>query len=615
MKKDSLCVVMPVYNEEAIIHKVLEDWHKALDLLGGGVDYVIRAYNDGSMDNSLNEMKNAVRSFGDCKIEVIDKKNGGHGQTILQGYKDASRDGYEWIFQVDSDGEMSPCDFVKLWSQRLHFDFLIGRRGGRVQAFSRRMISLVSRFIVRIFYGKGVWDVNSPYRLMRMEKFRIWYEEIPSTTFAPNVVLSGVAAHEKLRCYEIPVPQHDRTTGEVSIKRWKLVKAAVKSFSQTVAFAARFKRTRIFFAALCVFSVFAKFLISFKGWNFDYESYCIVADIVNSDGNVYAQTTRYNYGPIWFNILGIIKNIFGPCFRYGIIAVLSLVDVGIAFLLWHRKLIVPSFLFLLSYISTHISGFHNQFDNLAVLLGFLSLLLFEKFAYKDKISSYIGVVIGALLMGVSLITKHIFCFIPFWFLFSKVRFRMRVLMCVLPLLLFAISFLPYAKIQDLKCQQIIEIVKAEKEEVLPPVPINVHPFEGIVQNVFKYKSQPSRVYKALMPSIVQEALPYPFAAFVFFMLIIGFLSRKMSFFNRGLIYCLSIFIFSPSIAMQYYAIPCISASVYWWPFGIMFHLGAGAAFTMFEGVATLHPVVLVPSLIVLIGCLIVAMKSKDTKEV
>lgn len=36
MKKDSLCVVMPVYNEEAIIHKVLEDWHKALDLLGGG---------------------------------------------------------------------------------------------------------------------------------------------------------------------------------------------------------------------------------------------------------------------------------------------------------------------------------------------------------------------------------------------------------------------------------------------------------------------------------------------------------------------------------------------------------------------------------------------------
>jgi hypothetical protein len=163
----------------------------------------------------------------------------------------------------------------------------------------------------------------------------------------------------------------------------------------------------------------------------------------------------------------------------------------------------------------------------------------------------------------------------------------------------------------LNYQQIIQIVKAEKEEVWPPVPTNVHPVEGIVQNVFKYKSQPSRVYKAIIPSFVQRALPCPFATFMVCMLIIGILSRKKSFFDRGLIYCLSIFVFSPSIAMQYYAIPCISASVYWWPFGLMFHLGAGMAFTMFEGVATLHPVVLVPSLIVLFGCLTVAMKRKD----
>ena len=87
-----------------------------------------------------------------------------------------------------------------------------------------------------MFYGKSVWDVNTPYRLMRTAAFRDFYGRIPLTTFAPNVILSGLAARHKLRCHEIRVPQHDRTTGTVSIKKWKLLKAAARSFLQTMAF-------------------------------------------------------------------------------------------------------------------------------------------------------------------------------------------------------------------------------------------------------------------------------------------------------------------------------------------------------------------------------------------
>ena len=39
-----------------------------------------------------------------------------------------------------------------------------------------------------------------------------------------------------LRFFETRVPQHDRTTGEVSIRKWKLLKAAVRSFWQTIRF-------------------------------------------------------------------------------------------------------------------------------------------------------------------------------------------------------------------------------------------------------------------------------------------------------------------------------------------------------------------------------------------
>ena len=230
---ERLCVVMPVYNEQDAIGPVLEKWAKALDALGA--DYAIRPYNDGSKDDSLAVMKAAAERLP--RVDVRNKKNGGHGNTILTGYREAVKDGFDWVFQIDSDDEMGPEKFGELWAKRGEYDFLVGIRDGRVQQLPRKMISLVSRLCVRLFYGKSVWDVNTPYRLMRASAFCGFYQAIPLTTFAPNVILSGLAARHKLRCFEIRVPQHDRTTGEVSIKKWKLLKAAARSFGQTIRFA------------------------------------------------------------------------------------------------------------------------------------------------------------------------------------------------------------------------------------------------------------------------------------------------------------------------------------------------------------------------------------------
>ena len=92
---ERLCVVMPVYNECEAIGPVLEKWTAALDALG--MDYVIRPYNDGSKDNSLAVMREVAARINAAafaagrsgRIEVRDKPNGGHGHTILTGYRDA----------------------------------------------------------------------------------------------------------------------------------------------------------------------------------------------------------------------------------------------------------------------------------------------------------------------------------------------------------------------------------------------------------------------------------------------------------------------------------------------------------------------------------------------
>ena len=234
--EDSLCVVMPVYNEEGVIGPVLDKWHAALTNVG--IDFEIRPYNDGSKDGSLAIMQESAQRLGP-RIQVRDKPNGGHGNTILTGYRKASEDGFGWIFQIDSDDEIGIEQFGYFWVHRNDHDLLVGIRQDGHRTFARRFLSGLSRLCVRVFYGRGIRDVNCPFRLMRVAAFKDFYIRIPLNTFAPNVILSGLAARHKLRCFEAPVPHHDRKTGECSIKKWKLLNAALKSFWQTVAFAMR----------------------------------------------------------------------------------------------------------------------------------------------------------------------------------------------------------------------------------------------------------------------------------------------------------------------------------------------------------------------------------------
>lgn len=233
MTKPQLAVIMPVYNEEKAIRHVIIQWTNELRRLQ--IPFEIHAYNDGSKDNTLNILNSLAKE--DKALIVHDKQNSGHGPTILQAYRQNSH--IEWIFQTDSDDEIGPEYFQQLWKQREQYDFLIGQRVGRNSPLSRRFVSYVSRIIVRSCYGRKICDVNSPYRLMRCARFENLFTSIPEFTFAPNVIISGMACLNGYRILEMPVQYKFRTSGEVSIKKWNLFKAAVKSFVQTVNF--RFK--------------------------------------------------------------------------------------------------------------------------------------------------------------------------------------------------------------------------------------------------------------------------------------------------------------------------------------------------------------------------------------
>ncbi len=220
---------MPVCNEEKSIGLVIGKWANLLGHLG--IDYEINVYDGNSKDQTPKIIRDHAKN--NTRIVVHDMARIGHGPTILLGYKENSND--EWIFQTDSDNEMEADFFEKLWGKRLNYDLLVGKRSGRKQDFSRQLISWISRAVIKMLYGNRVWDVNSPFRLMRSSAFKKYFYSIPDDAAAPNIILSGIASLNKFKVLELPVPHYERAAG-ASINKWKIFKASLKSFYQTVAF-------------------------------------------------------------------------------------------------------------------------------------------------------------------------------------------------------------------------------------------------------------------------------------------------------------------------------------------------------------------------------------------
>ena len=219
---------MPVYNEQDCILDVVRSWIDILDELK--IRYEMLVINDGSRDNTRKILDDSRLP---PRVHVIHKPNSGHGPTILQGYRSAAMRA-EWVFQCDSDNEMKAGDFDRVWSKRAGYDAVFGCRTNRKQPLSRKIISSVSRRAVRLFFGKGVDDVNVPYRLMRSQAIRDAVERMPDDTATPNVILSGVLIQEKARVLNVDIPYENRKTGTVSIKNLRLWKFALRAFLQVI---------------------------------------------------------------------------------------------------------------------------------------------------------------------------------------------------------------------------------------------------------------------------------------------------------------------------------------------------------------------------------------------
>jgi hypothetical protein len=276
-----------------------------------------------------------------------------------------------------------------------------------------------------------------------------------------------------------------------------------------------------------------------RGHNYDVDSYMIVADIVERGGNVYAETTRYNYGPVWLNILSAIHqaasvfpSIQDYLFRYLLTGFLSLVDTAIFAVLWKKVGRGAAYLFFLNPISIIITGYHSQFDNLAMLLGLLAVVIFGDCFDKRLDSRKLA---GLLILGLSLMTKHVLFAFPFWLAVKQKGLSNKLAIVIIPTLVFLLGFIPYWHGGQ----------------------------QGIVQNVFKYEGGwlGPIFFRVFIPELLRRFVS---ARMVWLALLAVFavVCRPQSALNSLLAYTCVLVAASPTMANQYLAIviPYIAAN-------------------------------------------------------
>ena len=283
--------------------------------------------------------------------------------------------------------------------------------------------------------------------------------------------------------------------------------------------------------------IILRFLVTSFPHNFDFESYLIQGEIVSEFGNIYARTSRYNYGPIYGIFMGIlysIASLFGnsiTVFRYLIVALLTLADIGIlAILVFKYKTIAMGAFLFLNPISIIITGCHHQFDNIAILFALIALVFVNDEERINKKDMFF-----VAFLSVSLMTKHIAVFFLFWILINrKMWFKRRIFYSMIPPVIFLLSFVPFFR-------------GAGKE--------------GIINNVFLYKSFNN--FPLLMDQLKWFEVPEQFFTAIFVVLLLGcgIYFRKKDIGQSFFLYLVGIVAFSSAIANQYLAIPLVGLAL------------------------------------------------------
>lgn len=224
-----MAVILPVYNEERSIEKVLGDWTGELQRFTR--NFTILCLDDGSEDRTHEKLLK-IRSKTKGQVEVYSHINRGHGQTCIRGYYMACQQGIPHVLQIDSDGQSDPRHFHEFWEKRHDFDVIQGKRTKREGDPSRALVSWMLKLYLKTVAKADCEDANVPYRLMKTEGLGSILNGIPEDFHLANIALSVILKKHGWTHHNVPIGFPQRISGRPRFRLIEILKRAVELHRQ-----------------------------------------------------------------------------------------------------------------------------------------------------------------------------------------------------------------------------------------------------------------------------------------------------------------------------------------------------------------------------------------------
>ena len=203
MINESVSVIIPAYNEEANVKRLVDDTIKVISSYAKKYEVIV--VDDGSNDSTLKE----VSSIKSKNLKIIkNKKNIGKTLTMVKCFKIAKG---EIVSFIDADYQYDPKDLIKLVEKvREGYDICIGNRRKRRDSLYRKFMSWGFNTFDKLMFGIEVKDVNCGLKAFKKESFKKIKLKFLTTRWFIDTELLARYYRNKSRVAEIEISHYER---------------------------------------------------------------------------------------------------------------------------------------------------------------------------------------------------------------------------------------------------------------------------------------------------------------------------------------------------------------------------------------------------------------------
>lgn len=174
MDKDKITVIIPAYNEEKSIAKII----RGIQNLKKG--YEILVVDDGSEDNTAQIAQKSGASI------IRHPYNVGNGAAVKTGVRNARGD---IILLLDADEQHNPKDIPRLLAHIKEYDMVVGARTRKskvssFRAFGNSLLKMVANYLA----GTRVPDLTSGFRAVRRDVLIHYLHILPNRYSYPTTI-------------------------------------------------------------------------------------------------------------------------------------------------------------------------------------------------------------------------------------------------------------------------------------------------------------------------------------------------------------------------------------------------------------------------------------------